>query len=167
MPSLPKPKKKTKEKKVEEKIKKRRKLEKKWRKKALEKKSKKRKKKKQTKTKTWYRDKLDIVFSQYIRLRDQRCQKCGKETVLHCSHVIPKSQSYYLRWDELNAKALCAGCHLYWWHKDILAAKEWFDEKFPDRAKYLATKRNIASNFTLEDYQDMYKHYKEKVKEYE
>ena len=24
-----------------------------------------------------------------------------------------------------NVKALCVGCHLYWWHKHPIEAKEW------------------------------------------
>ena len=27
--------------------------------------------------------------------------------------------------DVNNVKALCVGCHLYWWHKHPIEAKEW------------------------------------------
>lgn len=27
-----------------------------------------------------------------------------------------------------NVKALCLGCHLYWWHKHPIEAKEWAEK---------------------------------------
>ena len=69
------------------------------------------------------RDKADETFSLFIRLRDKRCQRCGKIGALDkngnlvvgldCSH-------YFGRWleggrfDEENCIALCRGCHQYW-----------------------------------------------------
>ena len=69
------------------------------------------------------RDSADEAFSLYIRLRDKRCQRCGKFGTddrngnrvvgLDCSH-------YFGRWMEGgrfhpdNAVALCRGCHQQW-----------------------------------------------------
>ena len=30
-----------------------------------------------------------------------------------------------MQFDVNNVKALCVGCHLYWWHKHPIEAKEW------------------------------------------
>ena len=30
-----------------------------------------------------------------------------------------------MQFDVENVKALCVGCHLYWWHKHPIEAKEW------------------------------------------
>ena len=30
-----------------------------------------------------------------------------------------------MQFDVNNVKALCGGCHLYWWHKHPIEAKEW------------------------------------------
>ena len=30
-----------------------------------------------------------------------------------------------MQFDVNNVKALCVGCHLYWWHKHPIDAKEW------------------------------------------
>ena len=30
-----------------------------------------------------------------------------------------------MQFDPDNVKALCLGCHLYWWHKHPIEAKEW------------------------------------------
>ena len=72
------------------------------------------------------------------------CQKCDKEVSgrnCHGSHVIPVSQDGRLACDVLNIKAMCTHCHMFWWHKDPLAAQPWFKSKFPDRWEYLQAQR--------------------------
>jgi 5-methylcytosine-specific restriction endonuclease McrA len=72
------------------------------------------------------------------------CQKCDKEVSgrnCHGSHVIPVSQDGRLACDILNIKAMCTHCHMFWWHKDPLAAQPWFKSKFPDRWEYLQAQR--------------------------
>ena len=84
-------------------------------------------------------DKLDKLCRDVIIKRDRNCcQKCGKhkDKGLNWSHIIPRGH-FYLRWDLLNSIAMCAHCHKWWWHSDILAAYEWFTEKFPARWSYL------------------------------
>lgn len=52
----------------------------------------------------------DKLFSLYIRKRDGKCQVCGDTERLQCAHGF--SRRYHnTRWDELNAFALCQGCH--------------------------------------------------------
>jgi len=94
---------------------------------------------------------------QIIKLRDYNtCQKCGKLSEnLDVSHVIPKSRSGYLRYDLKNLKLLCRGCHLYWWHKDILAANEWFKNMFPERYKYLKEHDNKYKKWTIDDLKEL------------
>ena len=64
------------------------------------------------------RTKWDIVFSDYIRNRDNwTCQKCGKKyheksAGLHCSHFYGR-RSWATRIEPANAMALCFGCHLH------------------------------------------------------
>lgn len=57
-------------------------------------------------------EKLDILFSQFIRLRDKTCQRCGGSGGLQCSHFHGRRKRN-VRWDEDNAVALCFGCHQY------------------------------------------------------
>ena len=57
-------------------------------------------------------DKLDILFSKYIRLRDRVCQRCGGSTGLGCSHYHGRRKQS-VRYDEENCMALCWGCHSY------------------------------------------------------
>ena len=53
---------------------------------------------------------LDRVFSQYIRKRDERCVCCGASENLQCGHLFSRN-SYSTRWNERNAFCQCAGCN--------------------------------------------------------
>ncbi len=54
---------------------------------------------------------LDKIFSQYVRLRDKACQRCGSGKTA-CAHFHGRARKS-VRWDEDNACALCFGCHSY------------------------------------------------------
>ena len=62
------------------------------------------------------RTKWDVVFSNYIRYRDNwTCQRCNKKYPeksqgLHCSHFYGR-RSWATRLEPANAMALCFGCH--------------------------------------------------------
>lgn len=80
---------------------------------------------------------------QILERDNHRCQKCGvsdEEKVLHLSHVYTKGAHPELRLDPDNVKMLCHKCHMYWWHREVTEASEWFAEKFPKRSKRLKLK---------------------------
>lgn len=60
----------------------------------------------------------DVAFSLCVRERaGWKCQRCGGEHFkggvgLHCSHHHRRGQ-WAVRFDPLNAEALCYGCHSY------------------------------------------------------
>jgi hypothetical protein len=70
----------------------------------------------------WYKRELDIIFSQYIRLRDAnkdgvcRCCTCStpyswyNTSKLNCGHFIQR-QHMAFRWDERNCHAQCITCN--------------------------------------------------------
>ena len=67
-------------------------------------------------------DPADKVFSQYIRLRDGKCLRCGSVVqvndlglpVTHqASHFFGRGQES-TRFDPNNVDCLCYGCHQYW-----------------------------------------------------
>lgn len=96
-------------------------------------------------------DKTWALCKEYVYKRDKMiCQWCGKYVSKspQPSHVIPKSRSKYLRYDDTNIKLLCFGCHIPRWHKEPKKAWEWFSSKFPERVKYLDDNENIK----LKDY---------------
>lgn len=77
-------------------------------------------------TRTRQKKHADELFSRYVRLRDQHCQRCGSAGPLDCSHHI--SRSYLAtRFEPLNACAHCKSCHLYLTHHP-LEHREWARE---------------------------------------
>lgn len=60
----------------------------------------------------------DELFSKIIRLRDGCCRKCGSSEYLQCAHGFSRSYRA-VRWDEINAFALCRGCHTYFTHHPL------------------------------------------------
>lgn len=64
-------------------------------------------------------DPADNLFSQYIRLRDGHCVRCGKWQGengfkhLQCSHYFGRGRES-TRFDPENCDALCFYCHRYW-----------------------------------------------------
>lgn len=71
-------------------------------------------------------DKADVVFSQYIRLRDKKCVRCGSRVefndkglpVSHqASHYFGRSKEG-TRFDPQNVDTLCWGCHRIWGSDD-------------------------------------------------
>ncbi len=63
-----------------------------------------------------YKKKLDTVFSQFIRLRDngKGCYTCGVKRTwkeLQCGHFCPR-QYLSLRYDERNCHSQCYACNM-------------------------------------------------------
>lgn len=66
-------------------------------------------------------DPADQAFSQYIRLRDKKCMRCGSlvrfnDKGLPVSHQASHFQGRRkeaTRFDPLNVDTLCGGCHSY------------------------------------------------------
>ena len=71
------------------------------------------------------KSKLNKLVREYVILRDKVCLRCGKSDRLHASHIYPKGKYRKMQFNTDNVKALCLGCHLYWWHKHPIAAQEW------------------------------------------
>lgn len=67
------------------------------------------------------RDKADIIFSQYIRLRDMECRRCHSPVQLNDQGLPITHQASHFqgrgkestRFDEENVDTLCGGCHRY------------------------------------------------------
>lgn len=84
------------------------------------------------------RNELRRLLREVVFERDgHKCVRCGKETTLAPSHVYPKGVYRRMEFDIDNVKTLCWRCHMKWWHVNIMDAKEWFEEKYPERAKRL------------------------------
>ena len=70
-------------------------------------------------------DKADTIFSQYIRLRDKKCVRCGSEVRMKKGLPVSHACSHYwgrgkegTRFEPDNCDTLCFGCHERWGHGD-------------------------------------------------
>ena len=85
--------------------------------------------------------KADQLFSLLVRERaGNRCERCGRsEGKLDCSHHWSRRLKQ-LRWDPLNACALCYICHA-WWHSFPGESGVWLRNKIgEDQYAYLVAK---------------------------
>ena len=124
--------------------------------------------------KTRLRDRLDKIFSNYIRLKYAQngyvaCCSCGKVfhwKKIHAGHWIIRK---YLntRWDEFNVHPQCCGCNTYGEGNSAGYAKfmlETYGEEIMDR---LIEKRNDHRTWRESDYQKLIDIYKDKLKSVE
>lgn len=113
------------------------------------------KKKADKHTQSWYRKKCVVIAKRLAKERDNyTCQKCGsKPEKIDGSHVYPEGTYHGLSANIENIKALCSYCHLYWWHKNPLEARDWFAKKFPERYKNL---KKLAQTTIKKDWKKEY-----------
>lgn len=110
--------------------------------------------------------KLDKVFSEFIRERDDYvCITCGvtrNTHVIQCGHLFSRV-SNSTRWDEKNAFAQCAGCN-YRHEFDFETYRRRWVEKFSN-AEYdlLYAKFSQTTKFALIDLEIMIELYKNKL----
>jgi hypothetical protein len=109
------------------------------------------------------RTRADILFSKYIRLRDNyTCQRCFKRypensLALDCSHLFSRGK-FSTRFDEENCDAFCYGCHSYW-HRNPIEYHAWKRNQLGENVynlltlrantksqKYGSKKQNIKAN---------------------
>ena len=93
------------------------------------------------------RDKSDVDFSTYIRLKAKKCARCGRRgiggkgiTGLQASHFHSR-RKWSTRYDEENVDVLCIGCHKYF-TEHRAEYKEWklkqIGQKAYDRLEVVA-----------------------------
>ena len=97
--------------------------------------------------------------------RDKSCLKCGKNTSLHMSHIYPKGRYRKMQFDPDNVKALCLGCHLYWWHKHPIEAKEWAVKALGRARLNRLKKRANTIDKTLWNYEEIKIKLEKQIKE--
>ena len=113
--------------------------------------------------------KLDVIFSQYIRLKNSKngictCVTCGKKAHwktggIQAGHFMSRKH-YSTRWDEDNVKPQCVGCNMFRsgeQYKYSLYLGKQLSEK-------LHEKSNKIVKFTNIELEEMFKHYSNEVK---
>ena len=95
--------------------------------------------------------KLNKLVREFVVLRDKVCLRCGKSDRLHASHIYPKGKFRKMQFNVDNVKALCLGCHLYWWHKHPIEAKEWAEKTLGKASliPYLCIYKSLSHLFLL------------------
>jgi len=114
--------------------------------------------------------KLDTIYSQFVRLRDTDeygygpCITCGEYfhyDDLECGHFRSRRHKT-TRWVEENAHAQCTECN----QKEDIAAYmiAMLNLHGMDVASDIIEKSKVSYKFTKDEYEEMYKHYRAKVK---
>ena len=101
------------------------------------------------------RNTLNKLVREFVILRDKRCLRCGKTNNLHASHIYPKGKYRKMQFDVNNVKALCLGCHLYWWHKSPIEAKEWAEKTLGKKRLNKLKKQANTVNKNKLDYKQL------------
>jgi uncharacterized C2H2 Zn-finger protein len=117
-------------------------------------------------------DKLDRIFSKYIRLRDAddngycRCISCGK--VFHwkdgdAGHYINRKHMS-VRWDEMNVHAQCRACNRFDEGNGPGYTQGLMKKYGPEVLDLLLYKKFQTSKLTDFEVECLIKHYNEKTK---
>lgn len=120
-------------------------------------------------------EKLDSIFSQYIRLRDSkiygfqrfRCISCGivlPFVEADCGHFVKRS-NMATRFDEDNCHAQCISCNRFR-GGNYEKFKENLEKKIgKEGVEELLRKKHTIVKLSKSDIEDMIKTYKKKIKE--
>jgi len=100
---------------------------------------------------------LDDAFSKFIRARDGRCVICGSTEALQCSHVFTKNAHGAVRWDEMNAHAMCAKCHTIHHRTDPGIYIEWMIEHYGDAYNDLRRRANAYKKWDIDEMKELEK----------
>ena len=69
-----------------------------------------------------------------------------------------------MAFDVKNVKALCLGCHLYWWHRHPIEAGKWIETAIDkDRLARLKKKSNTIDKTPM-DYKEIKKDLENKIR---
>lgn len=119
-----------------------------------------------------YREKLDKVFSQYIRLRDMmqggvfRCISCGKLKPINqadCGHYINR-QHMSTRFSEVNCNAQCRSCNRFD-EGNMSGYRAGLVRKYGEaRVCLLESQKYDTRKYSDFEYEVLIKHYKEEIK---
>ena len=120
------------------------------------------------------KDKLDKVFSLFIRLRDSdengfcKCYTCGK-----VAHYKEMQNGHFwsrthlaTRFHEDNARTQCVGCNLFKHGNYIEYTKRLLKELGEEKFNELERLKNSTVKISKVEYEQMIEHYNQKIKEY-
>lgn len=120
------------------------------------------------------KNKLDKVFSLYIRLRDSdengfcTCYTCGK-----VAHYKEMQNGHFwsrthlsTRFNEDNCKVQCVGCNIFKKGNYIVYTKKLLKELGEEKFDELERLKNSTVKISKAEYEQMIEHYTQKIKKY-
>ena len=120
------------------------------------------------------KEKLDKVFSLYIRLHNSdengfcTCYTCGK-----VAHYKEMQNGHFwsrthlsTRFNEDNCKVQCVGCNIFKKGNYIVYTKKLLKELGEEKFNELEQLKNSTVKISKAEYEEMIKHYTQKIKEY-
>lgn len=116
------------------------------------------------------RDKYDITFSLYIRLKAKfKCERCGKQytksdTAIQCSHYMGRTNQA-TRYDEENGDCFCYGCHAYFEDRKQTAYRDWKIQKIGlERVVALEARSYGIKKWKVGEKDALRKYYQDEIK---
>lgn len=107
------------------------------------------------------------LFNQYIRLRDKDlpCISCGttNDIQYHAGHYKPAGGFSYLRFDENNVHKQCVRCNSHLAGNLVLYREALIEKTGLDEVKRLEQPNQIKT-WTAEEYQEIIKIYRQKIR---
>lgn len=103
----------------------------------------------------------EIVLRRY----GERCLRCGRKEGIQMSHIYSVGAYKKLEYDEDNIKPLCIRCHLYWWHKNPMDAKDWIETVIPKERLQRLKLRAQSNSKGINDYKLLLVYLKQKMKD--
>lgn len=123
------------------------------------------------KTKTYYKKKLDAVFSKYIRqkyadsfgiVKCYTCPKAAPIAEMQNGHFVPR-QYLSVRWSESNCRPQCYACNmLYNGQPSAFAIR--LEAETPGIVKELEKKRKEIRQWTIPELEEMIAKYQKLIK---
>jgi hypothetical protein len=120
------------------------------------------------------KNKLDRIFSTYVRLRDSnngygRCISCGK--IVHwkdadAGHLVNRSH-LSLRWNEMNVNLQCRYCNRFKEGEGANYTMNLINKYGKEKVEYMLSHKHQVSRIGDFEAEQLIKYYQEKIKEYE
>ncbi len=122
------------------------------------------------KTLTFYKKKLDKVFSVYIRTKYSKngtvkcytCPHTGEIKKMQNGHFVPR-QYLATRWDEGNCRPQCFACNIYYGGQGAIFAENLMKEYGKSIIAELNKTRTQIVKMTPRDYEEKIAYYEEKL----
>lgn len=117
-----------------------------------------------------YKKKLDAIFSEYIRRRDDgQCFTCPTKRewkLMQNGHFVSRSHNA-TRYDEENCNCQCPGCNVFKHGNMVIYAMNMSKKYGTDIMERLERKSREEKHFTVSELQELIETYRSKLKEME